>query len=289
MFEHVRDALLKIEAETHDSSLGTVLPSLRRSLGLDDFGEVMISLPMEEFPRISQALPRMASAEVQANWTGNHGVPLLRLSCNFVRSAVYNFGRLASRPLDGAAILDYGCGYGRLARLMYYFTDPERLFGVDPWDRSIEICHADGLSDQYFRQSDYLPESLPLPRADFALIYAFSVFTHLSLRATTKALETCRRYIADNGVMIITVRPVEYWDADPNIPRDLVPQLRTAQREQGFAFWPHQRVAVAGDITYGDTGISVGWIEANFPRWAVATVDRSLDDPYQIYVFLRPR
>jgi SAM-dependent methyltransferase len=287
MLEYVRDALRRIEAEIRVPSLEAVLPPLRSLLGLDDFGLITISIPMQEFPLVSQSLPRMASTEVQTNWTGSHGIPLLRQSCNFVRSAVYNFARLTGRPLDGAAILDYGCGYGRLARLMYYFTDPESLFGVDPWDQSIEICRADGLGAQ-FRQSDYLPESLPVSRSDFDLIYAFSVFTHLSMRATLKALETCRRYIADNGVMLITVRPVEYWEADPNIPRDLVPRLCAAQREQGFAFLPHQRSSVDGDITYGDTGMSVGWIEANLPRWTVAAIDRSLDDPYQIYVFLRP-
>jgi len=248
----------------------------------------MISMPLHEFPQISQVLPRMASAEVQTEWTGNHGIPLLRQSCNFVRSAAYNFARLAGRPLDNAAILDYGCGYGRLARLMYYFTDPDKLFGIDPWDRSIEICHADGLGD-HFRQSDYLPESLPVPRADFELIYAFSVFTHLSMRATMKAFETSRRYIAENGVLLITVRPVEYWNADPNIPRDLTPQLGIAQQEHGFAFRPHQRPDVDGDVTYGDTGISIDWLEDRVPHWTVAAVDRSLDDPYQIYVFLRPR
>jgi len=31
------------------------------------------------------------------------------------------------------------------------------------------------------------------------------------------------------------------------------------------------------------------WIEANFPAWEVAMVDRSFDDPYQIYVALKPR
>jgi SAM-dependent methyltransferase len=247
----------------------------------------MISMPLGEFPRISGALPRMASAEVQTNWTGNHGIPLLRQSCNFVRSAAYHFVRHVGRPLDRATILDYGCGYGRLARLMYYFTDPENLFGVDPWDRSIEVCHANGLGD-HFRQSDYLPESLPVPRTDFDLIYAFSVFTHLSMRATMKALETCRRYISDKGLMLITVRPIEYWDADPNILPDLARQFRTAQREQGFAFRPHQRAPVDGDITYGDTGMSVRWIEANIPRWTVASIDHSLDDPYQIYVALWP-
>ncbi len=156
-FEHVREVLRDFEDDPRPLSLPTMLPVLRKTLGLDDFGEIMISAPMEDFPRVSRELPRMASAETQINWTGAHGLPLLRQSCSFVRSAAYNFTRLTGRPLDDAAILDYGCGYGRLARLMYYYTDPENFYGVDPWDRSIEICRADGLGD-HFLQSDYLPE-----------------------------------------------------------------------------------------------------------------------------------
>jgi SAM-dependent methyltransferase len=289
MFEYVREALYEIEASISTPSLKAVLPRLRSRLGLDDFGELMWSMPLQEFPKLSQALPRMASTDVQTQWTGAHGLSLLRQSANFVRSATYNYTKLSGRLLDRASILDYGCGYGRLARLMYYFTDPENLFGVDPWDRSIEICHEDGL-DANFRLSEYLPESLPLPRGNFDFIYAFSVFTHLSLRATWKALEVCRRYIASDGVMLITIRPIEYWDLDTSIHglRDISP-LHAAHREQGFAFSPHNRPAVDGDITYGDTSMTFEWIEANFPQWRITTVDHSLEDAFQIYVFVQPR
>jgi hypothetical protein len=30
------------------------------------------------------------------------------------------------------------------------------------------------------------------------------------------------------------------------------------------------------------------WITLNFPRWRIEGIDRSLDDGYQVYVFLRP-
>jgi SAM-dependent methyltransferase len=256
-------------------------------LGLDDFAEVMFSMPISEFPRISRVLPRMASAEVQMNWTGTYGAALLRQSCDFVRSTACNFEKLTGRPLDGAKMLDYGCGYGRLARIMYYYTGPQDLFGVDPWDRAIQICRADGLND-HFRQSDYLPQSLPVSRVGFDLIYAFSVFSHLSMRATLAAFDTCRRHVAHDGVLLITVRPIEYWSADQNIPRDLVPHLSDTQRREGFAFRPHARLPVDGDVTYGDTGMTVPWIKANIRDWTVAAIDRSLDDPYQVYVFLQP-
>jgi len=35
--------------------------------------------------------------------------------------------------------------------------------------------------------------------------------------------------------------------------------------------------------------MTLPWLEAKFPQWQVTKMDRSLEDPLQIYVFLRPR
>ena len=171
-------------------------------------------------------------------------------------------------------------------RLMYYFTDPNRFVGVDPWDRSIELCHLAGLGDN-FRQSDYLPTSLPVGEQTFDFIYAFSVFTHLSERATRQALNTLHQYMSRDGVLIITIRPIEYWNAGHSNDANL-PVLLDQHRNRGFAFLPHNRDTVDGDITYGDTSIAPQWLAAEFPNWQIVGLDRSLDDPYQIYAILRP-
>lgn len=44
---------------------------------------------------------------------------------------------------------------------------------------------------------------------------------------------------------------------------------------------------VDGDITYGDTSMSLNWIKATFPKAEIVAVDRSLYDQFQVYVFLR--
>ncbi|TCF98175.1 hypothetical protein BZM26_27090 [Paraburkholderia strydomiana] len=58
--------------------------------------------------------------------------------------------------------------------------------------------------------SECLPTDLPFANCKFNLIYAFSVFTHLSERAATAALTACRKHIYEDGLMaitIVTVRP----------------------------------------------------------------------------------
>jgi SAM-dependent methyltransferase len=260
---------------------------LLRALGLSDFGELMISLPNPLFPKLSSILPQMASDEVQKSWTGNSGLPLLMQTLDFVRSASYNFTKISGRSLDHQRILDFGCGYGRIARLMYYFTSEDRFYGVDPWDRSIQICNDDGLTSNFY-VSEYLPNKLPLPEVRFDFIFAFSVFTHLSQRATAACLKTICGYIEPDGVILITIRPIEYWDVDINAQSlGAIEQMKRSHIENGFAFLPHHRDVIDGDITYGDTSMTLDWLQKHFPELKVMGMDRSLADPYQLYVFLQ--
>jgi hypothetical protein len=171
---------------------------------------------------------------------------------------------------------------------MYYFSPPERTFGVDPWDRSIEICRADGVLSN-LAVSDYLPRSLPVGDACFGLIYAFSVFTHTSERATRNALVTLRKYIEPDGVLAITIRPREYWTAVAAL-RNAVDstQMLADHDARGFAFAPHNRTPVNGNITYGDTSIALGWLAENALGWQIAAYDYNLEDPLKLIVYLMP-
>ncbi len=220
----------------------------------------------------------MASEEVQRSWTGNYGVALLNQTTAFVRALSNNYVGVARRYLDGATVLDFGCGYGRIARLLYYFID-ENFFGVDPWDQAIELCKESGLSTN-FGVSDYLPTFLPVGATKFDLVYAFSVFTHLSHRAMTMSLDTIRKYMANDGLLAITIRPVEYWEHDPLTSPEQKDALAFRHREEGFAFNPHNREPIDGDVTYGDSSMSLDWVTATFPEWTIKATDRCVMDPF---------
>ena len=43
-----------------------------------------------------------------------------------------------------------------------------------------------------------------------------------------------------------------------------------------------------GDVTYGDTSVTLGWLAQNCPGWSIAALDHTLDDRFQTYVYLRP-
>jgi SAM-dependent methyltransferase len=286
MFGDVSRTLDVCEQRVHELGADGVL-SLMRGLCLDDFAEVLLNMPMAQYPNVSAVLPRMASDEIQRSWTGDSGYALLRQSLTFVRAVWHSYERRTGKSLSDASILDYGCGYGRLLRLMMYFADSDRIFACDPWDKSIELCKESGINCD-LKVTEYLPASLPYAEGQFDFTYAFSVFTHTSLRATIAALHALNKVAKPDGMLAITIRPVEYWDIHQGLSDAERNTLRDEHQRVGFAFRPHNRELVDGDITYGDTSVALEFIEQRFRDWRILGSERTIDDPYQRIVYLKP-
>lgn len=285
MFSFEEAVIRDIEADPTKVSASTIRQALRQ-LCIDDFGQLLLRMPDSRYPKLSRALPQMASEEVQVGWTGASGYTLLRQSLTFVRATWHSYERITGKRLSEARMLDYGCGYGRHLRLMMYFADDERLFGCDPWDKSIELCRNSGIGCD-LRITDYLPKGLPYESASFDLIYAFSVFTHTSARATAAALAALHEIIKSGGLLVITVRPVEYWDIQKGLSDSERLSLKSQHLNTGFAFLPHSYSTIDGDVTYGDTSMSLQHIERSFPDWRIVGHESTLDDPYQRIVYMQ--
>ncbi len=285
----MKDYLPIILQAERDAAAGDVVVALRklRKLSLMDFSGLMWELPHPDLPHLNALLPRMASEDVQRAWTGAAGPQMMQGTVDFVRIMQTQFERICRRPLQQARILDYGCGYGRLARPMYWFTDPHDYYGVDPWNRSIELCTEDGILGN-IAQSEYFPATLPVGEARFDLIYAYSIFTHTSLKATNAALRVLRDYIHSTGLLVITVRPIDFWQIVGRIPEaDRQAQVAIHQRD-GFAYVPDSFPVINGEVIFGDTTLTPEWLERSHPYWRVEAYDRGID-PWQTVLMLTPR
>ena len=287
LLSYIEDFLGTMESDETIRDRETALRRLR-TIGLNDFAAVLWSTPLSRYPRVSSLLPRMASAEVQRTWTGADGATLLAQSLSFMRSVCCNYSALTGKTLTGKRILDFGCGYGRITRLCYFYSDD--VWSVDPWDDALGLCREAGLT-RNLHKSDELPSTLPVPDG-FDLIVAFSVLTHMSERATKTALKAMRGHLQPGGVACITIRPIEYWARGYSSPRkasvrSAVREMEARHRGAGFAFTPHNREPVDGDITFGDTSMTTDWFVKNNPEWSIAAYDRSIDDPMQRYLFLQ--
>ena len=275
------------EAEDLVGAGGTeVLPVLRR-LGLDGFSRLMWSLPIGDYPQLSMVLPRMTELPVQAKWTGQSGLPLMVQSISFVRAVADDYSRLSGRTLNGATMLDFGCGYGRFLRLMTYYTDPDNVHGCDPLEASLDQCRSCDIPNA-LKLSDYVPETLPFPDQTFDFAFAFSVFTHTSGHAMKAALKALRLVVKDAGVLAITIRPEEYWNINP-VYAKRAEALIEAHRTKGLAFAPHSLDTATEIPAYGDTSVSLEKLAELAEDWDIVGTNISSEDFYQIIVLLKPK
>ncbi|MCE4540912.1 MULTISPECIES: bifunctional 2-polyprenyl-6-hydroxyphenol methylase/3-demethylubiquinol 3-O-methyltransferase UbiG [unclassified Caballeronia] len=272
---------------------GDIFAALRE-LPLDVVADALLEIP-SQYAAARAALPTMAADSVQDAWTGNHGHTLLFQSAAFARAVESGFFRHTGRLLDGATVLDYGCGWGRLLRLMYKFTEPARLYGCDPWSASIDLCKEYKVAAN-LAVCDYVPDEVPFPDVRFDLIYAFSVFTHLSEKTAISVLRALRKSLAPDGLLAVTIRPDSYWyvhnTGSAKADTDL---MRRLHRENKYAFTPHHVQQGVGAVdadglnTYGDASFSFDYLRTHWPDWEFVGYDVCLLDPYQTIIFLKPR
>lgn len=112
--------------------------------------------------------------------------------------------RVGVDPTESHGILDFGCGTARVAR---HFIDRPRagpVWGVDINARSIAWCEANLSPPLRFVSCSTYPH-LPMRDQTFDLIYAGSVFTHISELAKAWFLELCR-ISRPGGILYLTVQ-----------------------------------------------------------------------------------
>ncbi len=112
------------------------------ALPLDVFALLQLERP-EAFPNLREFLPTMPSGEIQESWNGAQGRELLRMSVDFLTRSSSSYSSAGTgKSLAQSHVLDFGCGWGRLLRLMTRYVPEDQLFGVDPWDQSLELCRS---------------------------------------------------------------------------------------------------------------------------------------------------
>jgi SAM-dependent methyltransferase len=105
------------------------------------------------------------------------------------------------------AILDFGCGSGRVMRQWRSLKGPA-LFGTDYNPELVAWCAAN-LPFATFRVNR-LHGGVDFPDAAFDLVYAFSVFTHLDLAAQSFWIAELARVLKRGGFLFLTTHG-EYY------------------------------------------------------------------------------
>jgi SAM-dependent methyltransferase len=118
------------------------------------------------------------------------------------------------------AVLDFGCGCGRTIR-HFRFLGKERLYGTDYNPRLIDWCKQNLPFAQFSLNN--LEPALGYALESFDLVYAFSVFTHLTHALQLSWMSELSRIIRPGGYLVITTIDENHLDS---------PALDTAVKEK---------------------------------------------------------
>lgn len=153
---------------------------------------------------------------IQTRIIGSSGAEALREAWTFYIKVKDAARRNGVNP-QGARILDFGSGWGRMLRFFAREAGSDRLFGVDTDTTLVDLCHATGVPGSVVRISP--GGVLPFRDALFDIIYSYSVFTHLPEDVHVSAIQELARCLRPGGILVVTLQPRRFLDycrsADP--------------------------------------------------------------------------
>jgi SAM-dependent methyltransferase len=126
----------------------------------------------------------------------------------FLRSGRAGYDAIAAHvPLgDLESVLDFGCGCGRVTR--WWSAFPGRVSGSDVSRPAVDWCRAN-LPFARFEQNALAPP-LVFEDESFDLVYALSVFTHLTAELQLAWRDEVRRVLRPGGLLLLTTHGRSY-------------------------------------------------------------------------------
>jgi SAM-dependent methyltransferase len=155
-------------------------------------------------------MPRFPDDAVQRSMVGSAGEHPLREAFFFWQQAKFYYQQHGDRPLEDSMVLDFGSGWGRFIRLFLKDVRPEQLVGVDV-DPDFVALSEKLLPGIQFRVVPPLPPC-DLSIGTFDLIYAYSVFSHLSEAAHLAWVQEFARLLRPGGMVVVTTQRKGFLD-----------------------------------------------------------------------------
>jgi len=146
--------------------------------------------------------PAFPDPQLQASFVGSSGQSSLEEAFLFYQDMKYYARQLAISIDRGARILDFGCGWGRNYRFLLKDVSPENLIGIDVDAECVRLCQQ-CIPMGRFEVCGSSPP-LTLKEHSFDIIYAYSVFSHLSEAVQLRWVKEFARILRPGGMLIVT-------------------------------------------------------------------------------------
>lgn len=157
-----------------------------------------------------KVLPKFPSDQIQINTTGQAGIATLKEASIFHQDCVDNFAALGAAIRPEHHLLDFGVGWGRIARFFLRELPLEHIHGLDVMAEFVQICRETFASDNFNLTTPFPPTDTPDGKFNF--IVGYSVFSHLSEEACKRWMTEFHRILAPGGMVALTTRGRPFFD-----------------------------------------------------------------------------
>jgi hypothetical protein len=157
-----------------------------------------------------QKLPGFPSDTIQINTTGQAGVNTLKEAYVFYQDCVETFSALGHPIKPDAQLLDFGIGWGRIARFFLHELPLSNVYGVDVMSEFVDICKKTFNSDNFFVTTPFPPTTIPDNSFDY--VVGYSVFSHLSEKACKEWMQEFYRITKPGALIAVTTRGRPFFD-----------------------------------------------------------------------------
>jgi 2-polyprenyl-3-methyl-5-hydroxy-6-metoxy-1,4-benzoquinol methylase len=252
-------------------------------------------------------LPGFPDDATQITFTGLCGRPNLEQAFNFYLQALAISG---IDKLSEPRVMDFGAGWGRIARFFLREAYPQDIVAVDTLSFAIDCLRSTGAVFEIVHN----PPAPPIPgfQQTFHLIYSYSVFTHLSEPYSCAWLDYLLTLLRPGGHLVLTTRGERFITDLATIkaqPDDYIKsfetagvgeylqQLRTNFPDPAiirdrftageFQFFPVENRMHVDDCT-GETLIPKDWFERHYGSYFVSFQEDVADFQQSVVVLKKP-
>lgn len=229
-------------------------------------------------------LPAFPPDSLQEGTTGLYGEATLRQAFAFYCVVCEALGHAGFVPGPSSRLLDFGVGWGRIARFFLREFPAQGIYGIDVDPDLVKVAQECFPSGNFSACSPFPPTKFA--SGSFDSIVAYSVFSHLSEHAALAWLEEFARLLKSGGIAVLTTRHISFLDfceglkgrASSDYEKGLLSMFdsfdEARRRFDGGEFLHSAVQGVAGSGAreggyYGETFIPEAYVRRIFSRWFV--------------------